>query len=52
MFAYFEMDAFYYVGLDVLQVLVIRAEMKQDDDLARIVDTTISTFGQLDILVR
>ena len=39
------------VGPDVLQVLVIRADMKLDDDLTRIVDTTISTFGQIDILV-
>ena len=40
------------VGPDVLQVLVIKADMMLDDDLARIVDTTISTFGQIDILVR
>ena len=41
----------YEVDVDFLQVLVIRADMKCNDDLTRIVDTTISTFGQIDILV-
>ena len=41
----------HYVDSNFLQILIIRADMKQDDDLTRIVDTTISTFGQLDILV-
>ena len=40
------------IGVDFSQVSAIRADMKQDDDLTRIVDTTISTFGQIDILVR
>ena len=35
----------------VLQILIIKADLKLEEDLTRMVDTTISTFGQIDILV-
>ena len=47
----FSVNIQYEVDIAFLQILIIRADMKCDDDLTRIVDTTISTFGQIDILV-